>query len=432
MQARMAVAILLCGFVSRTMAADIAGAGSGDADRRVVVSNPYSRVEWATTRGHRAALHVHTLQSDGFNTVDEVVRAYRKAGFSIISVTDHDWNEPNRRIVGNWGPLPPEKASPYPKDPKPHNYPANPTWPWTDYGAPAPADLGAIGIQGNELTYKHHILSYYSDYGVWYGTPGERIGREAPYTILDSDGGEVCEDDQLTAVRNKGGLAVLCHPGISDAHGWWQRQPLAWYVERFRRHAPDCLVGIEVTNHRATGRGFYDEGLWDQLLARFMPGRPIWGFGNDDVHDLRNAKATWNVFFLRELSDATVREALTAGQFCFFASTGSIDYTEPAPARAPHPCIREIAVDRSGTVITISADHYDEIRWISAPASLEAVEDYRTSDQPWPAGEVVHVGNTLDVRAHPGVRNYVRAEIIRRLGDREDRLFTNPFGIGMR
>ncbi|HCN84381.1 MAG TPA: hypothetical protein DIT07_12290, partial [Sphingobacteriaceae bacterium] len=59
-----------------------------------IVLNPYKNVNWATFKQHKAALHVHTLQSDGYNMVDEVVRAYQKAGFTILAITDHDKMEP--------------------------------------------------------------------------------------------------------------------------------------------------------------------------------------------------------------------------------------------------------------------------------------------------------------------------------------------------
>ena len=79
---------------------------------------------------------MHTQQSDGYQMVEEVVQAYRRAGFSIIAITDHDWNRPNEQV--RWNNIPRELASPYPKKPRPENYPANPTWPWTDYGCPSP------------------------------------------------------------------------------------------------------------------------------------------------------------------------------------------------------------------------------------------------------------------------------------------------------
>ena len=391
----------------------------------IVVLDPYERVEWHTFQQHKSALHLHTLQSDGHHMPEEVIGAYREAGYSILAITDHDWNEPNRRIVGRgWGPLPEEKASPYPKDPKPENYPANPTWPWSDYGAPSPADQGMVGIQASELTYKHHINSYYNNYGIWHGNPGDKIGRQAPYKITDSDGNEISEDDQLTAVKNKGGLAILNHPGASDDHSWWERKSLQWYIDRYRIHSPNCLIGIEVTN----GEAKFNEGLWDQLLTRFMPSRPIWGFGNDDMHTLE-VKQTYNVFLLPELTDSSVREAMETGQFFMYTSTKNVNYLEDPLGLSTFPEIKEIIVDEDSGTITIHASGYDQIKWISAPQSLEPLKDYKTSESPWPLGQVVHVGKTLDIKSNSKLRNYVRAEIIVKEGDHMNRILTNPFGI---
>ncbi|NLX13895.1 MAG: hypothetical protein GXY44_09625 [Phycisphaerales bacterium] len=420
-------ALTVGALAARTAAGKAASANIGRGDR-IVISNPYEKVDWNTTQRHKAALHLHTLQSDGFQMVEEVVRAYHRAGYTIISITDHDWNEPNRRIVGHWGPLPAEQATPYPRDPKPDNFPANPTWPWTDYATPGPADLGLVGIKGNELSYKHHINSYYNDYGLWHGTPGDQIGHKAPYRIVDAEGREIQEDDQLTAIGMKGGLGILCHPSISDEHAWWERKSLRWYIERYRLHSSDYLIGMEITNNVPAHQA-YDEGLWDQLLARFMPERPIWGFGNDDMHDLRSANQTFNMLFLGALSDTGVRKAMETGQFCIYRSTKYINYMMPSVEFSDFPDLKAIKIDQDSETISIEAVNYDEIKWISAPASLEPVEDYRTSNQPWPLGTVVHRGNTLDLRAAPGLRRYVRAEIMRKDGDHIHRIFTNPFGI---
>ena len=62
-------------------------------------------------------------------------------------------------------------------------------------------------------------------------------------------------------------------------------------------------------------------------------------------------------------------------------------------------------------------------------AFLEAVEDYKTSDNPWPLGQVVHMGQTLNYRDTPNIKNYVRAELKRTKGKHTYRTFTNPFGI---
>lgn len=406
-----------------SLAEAIAADTSAQPQRKSVVLNPYGGIDWRTCGRHKAALHLHTLQSDGHHPVVEVVHAYRRAGFEIMSITDHDWNYPNARV--EWKLLPPEKASPYPKRPHGPNFPADPTWPWTDYGCPEPSTLGMVGIQGNELTFRHHINSYFSDYGVWY----KRTGKRAPYGgIVDAQGREVWEDDQLLAIRDKGGLAVINHPGIPNVHAWWERKPLDWYVQRYQKHPAKYLIGLEMANNGPKEYA-YDEGLWDQLLARFMPRRPIWGFGNDDMHEMKDNRQAFTVFFLDKLTEANVRKAMESGRFCICTSTKRTDYSQQPPALSAFPKLAAVEVDDAAGTIRLEVSDCDQVRWISAPESLEPIADYKTSDRPWLEGRVVHVGETLHYRQTPGIHNYVRAELSRAEGPDTHRTLTNPFGI---
>jgi hypothetical protein len=155
---------------------------------------------------------------------------------------------------------------------------------------------------------------------VWY----RKTGKKAPYGgIVDAAGNVVWEDDQIEGVGSCNGLAVLNHPGVPDKTSWWVRQSLDWYAERFRKHPASCLVGLEVTNC-SPSRRLYDEGLWDQLLARFMPHRPVWGFGTDDMHNLKSARQSYTTFFLAEPTVAKVRQAMLAGAFSFSVSTRKV------------------------------------------------------------------------------------------------------------
>lgn len=428
---------------------DFARAGDGS---NIIISNPYKNVDWKTFKHYKAAMHLHTLQSDGRNSLSEVVHAYRKAGYTIMAITDHDLHAPNYHI--RRGRMPGENASPYPAADVPMditwpwtetaytkkvkiripNYPANTTWPWTEYGCLPPRKLEMVGIEGNELSYRHHINSYFNDYSVWYDGVGPEYdfrvgGKNVPYGgIVDSDGREIWEDDQLRCVAARGGLAILNHPGIEDKYYWWMRQPLEWYAERFRRHSPDCLIGMEITNCTQAAEP-YDEGLWDQMLARFMPDRPVWGFGNDDMHNLRKANNMFNVMPLSECTEAAVRRAMESGQFYFCKSTNYANYLDD-PARGDiFPTIENIEIDPKAGTIAVSAVNYDEVRWISSPASLSPIDDYRTSDHPWPLGQIVHDGAVLNCRSAPNIKKYVRAEFLRRDGGHVYRTFTNPFGI---
>lgn len=402
-----------------------AKAASHDEDRiPTVVLNPYENVDWKTVEKHKAALHLHTLQSDGVHMVDEVIKAYRSAGFTVLSITDHDCDRPNVQV--RMGKVSPEKASPYPKNPKTPNFFGSPTWPWTDYGSSSPKELEMIGIQGNELTHRHHINSYYNDYGLWYDEAKVDLYTSVPYKgVVDKQGNEIWEDDQLFAVAKNDGLAILNHPGISDTVDWWERKPLKWYVQRFKKHPLDCLIGMEITNAAPA----YQQALWDQLLARFMPSRPVWGLGTDDMHKLSETAESFTTLLLDEFTDASARKALENGTFFFFYSTKKINYLQKPVEVGVFPSIKDIVVDKDTGTITIKATHYNKIKWISSPKSLDPVADYKKSDAPWPLGQVVHTGRTLNYRDTPNIKNYVRVELQRTDGKHTYHTFTNPFGI---
>lgn len=407
------------------LASTVAADASPQPCRTSVVLNPYDGVDWRTCGRHKAALHLHTLQSDGYHSVVEVVDAYRKAGFEIMSITDHDWNHPNARI--EWKHLPPEKASPYPKGPRPANFPADPTWPWTDYGCAEPSTLGMVGIQGNELTFRHHINSYFSDYGVWY----TRTGSRAPYGgIVDATGHEVWEDDQLLAIRDKGGLAVINHPGIPSLHAWWERKPLGWYVEPLSK-----TLG-RLSDRPGGGEQRAETGSLRRRSLGSTAG-PVYAAPADlGIRQRRHAsdeKRPPGVYglFLDRLDQSTVRKAMESGRFCVCTSTKTIDYGKQPADGSVFPKLVSVAVDETAGTIHLEVSDCDQVRWISSPESLEPVEDYKTSDRPWPQGRLVHVGDTLHYRQVAGLHNYVRAELCRAEGQDTHRTLTNPFGIGM-
>src|SRR6185369_9516618 len=263
---------------------------------RVDVTNPYAGVDWATFSHYRADLHVHTLQSDGCHSVSEVVKAFHDLGFAILSITDHDVLEPNHCPLRDaatpaqieFGAYATEQ-SPYP-DPRPPTFPADTTWPWTAYGAPSPAELGMLGIEGSELTCSYHVNSFFIDYGM----------RE-PCPRSDS-----IIDEKLLEVARRGGLAVLNHPDT--------KQPPEWFAKLYREHPADSFVGMEIASDDAAATDSYAV-LWDQLLGELMPSRPIWGYGTSDTHILARTRFAFTVFLLHELSADAVKDAMRRGQF---------------------------------------------------------------------------------------------------------------------
>jgi len=160
----------------------------------------------------------------------------------------------------------------------------------------------------------------------------------------------------------------------------------------------------------------YDEGLWDQLLARFMPERPIWGFGTDDMHSLSGVKLSYSVFLLDRLNDSNVRQAMETGQFYFTRANNSVSYLEGPPNIDVFPVVTNIEVCEEGNTVAISAENYTEIRWISVDEPADKIEK----------GNIVHRGPQVKLDELRGVGSFIRVEIENQAGV----TYLQPFGTG--
>ena len=303
-----------------------------------VVLNPYEEVIWGSFVEHKANLHTHTTESDGDLSPAEVIELYREAGYTIFSITEHDTNEP-----------------------------AHPTWPWMDYGIDVEAS-GMLPIKGNEISRTDHIGSYFNDYG----DPNQ---RSVP--------------DALREIGQRDGLAVMFHPGRYS-----HRRDLDFYVGLYETFPH--LIGMEVYNQNDRHSG--DRELWDQVLSRLMPDRPVWGTGNDDFHRLEHFARSMTLFLLPpgELNEETFREAFTRGQF----------YAVHNPSRDTSQILTPQAIHLDNDSIRLEIDTAAEnIVWISH-------------------GHEIHRGHTLPLTTNLG--DYVRVTI---KGEEGTRTLLQPFGL---
>jgi hypothetical protein len=287
-----------------------------------------------------------------------------------------------------------DRHSPYP-DPQPANFPADTTWPWSDYGAQSPAQLNMLGIEGVELTCGHHRNSFFIDYGV---TP------ECSPSI----------NEQFNELGRRGGLAFINHP---------EPRFKEWYYELFRDHSADYLVGMEISRDVDNS-----VAVWDQLLGDLMPSRPVWGFATSDMHIFRQTRFAFTVFLLEELTADAVKQAMQIGQFYSVVGTRTMDLREAGPTAydGTYPQIRAISFNRDSGEISIDATNYDEIVWISGtPTWMFTLDPQRGIS--WPAGEVIQRGPVFRYPRSDPVLPYVRAELIRRSENGPVRLFLNPF-----
>lgn len=225
--------------------------------RSNVILNPYEDINWATFKRHKANLHTHTTESDGSFDLPEVVKMFADAGYTILSITDHD-------VVG----------------------PDQTTWPWEDYGV-SPEDFNMLAIKGNEISSPDHINSFFNDY---------------------SDANQTSERLAIKEIGKRNGIAMMNHPGR-----YASRRNTQFYLDLYEEF--DHLIAMEVVNKRDVFPN--DRILYDSVLSYMMPQRPVWAVSNDDFHRLEHFGTSYNIFLLPEngLETESFREAFEKGHF---------------------------------------------------------------------------------------------------------------------
>ncbi|NLX13208.1 MAG: hypothetical protein GXY44_06070 [Phycisphaerales bacterium] len=349
--------------------------------RVIVVVDPYANIDWSSFGQYKANLHTHTTQSDGSLTPDQVIDEYHKRGYSILAITDHNlctWPWTGFADMPRRGAARKSDVEAEEKEDAPAPYPP--------YENRDPEALGMLAVSGNELSRHHHMGCFFIEH--------ETDSRD--------------EDRSMVEIGEKGGLAMLYHPGrywkVCE-HNTIPAEVVKRYVDWLAAY--EHLVGLEVVNQ---GRRYQNDiRLWDEVLTAMMPDRPVWGFSNDDMHGRGQLGRDWNTFVLVRLDEAELREALRGGQF-YFSTIG----THPGESRnvAETPIIHSITHNHRAGTITLTATSGGEplpetqYRWISE-------------------GRVVHTGPVLDYLRRDGIGRYVRAELVGNGGT----TYTNPVGL---
>lgn len=238
------------------------GALHGAGCQWVTTLRPWEERAWLKT-----ALHTHTVHSDGEATPTAMLRWYRRNGFDVVALTDH-----NRQM------------------------PLGPLFQTQD---------GLLVLPGVEFTSEAR---------------GNPVHVNGLFTLVDANGFKAdtprhALQDMLQYFERVGAVAVINHPNYVTAFTSADLAGLRFSL-------------LEVFNGSSGTRNDGDqtappvEALWDALLRQ---GHQVYGVATDDAHALPGGanpnipgRAWIMVYARRELFD--IRDALEHGRF--YATTG--------------------------------------------------------------------------------------------------------------
>ncbi|MBR5443906.1 MAG: T9SS type A sorting domain-containing protein [Paludibacteraceae bacterium] len=340
----------------------------------ILHQNPYREVDWSTIHQYKSNMHTHTTQSndaiDEFTTAN-VVDKYHAAGYKILALTDHDYN-------------------PYPWQLFPQYMSSVP--------ARDPEALGMLAVPGNELS-KDNTNSWSERTGGQYNHHNDfftgRQGQE--FASLQ---------ESYAYTYALGGMQIINHPGqywsIDNTYSETQKDGPGWHATNFKTFP--SLVGLEVYNQG--NRRPNDRILWDQILERTMPERPVFGYSGDDTHNNEQLFRNYNMMLMEDLTTDELKDAIRKGESYFC-------YEPKGSGEGKAPRITNIAVDEANKTITIETNGM--VSWIyGTDMTSNSASSTRSS--------VVGIGNTFCYEGYQGA--YVRAFITNAYGE----TCTQPFG----
>ena len=373
------------------------------------IISPYATVDWEAWNQYKAAFHVHTRNSDGSASLPQMVERHYELGFNILAITDH------RGLTAHWT-LVPEVMD---NNATNNDHPERGIPMCPDRMADMAAGVGRDGAPGMIG------LCNTTEQG------GSGGGMSAPFHINTFWVPEtMCSTYRARAVLDRvmyhNGVARLNHPGryTHGRHEDWDvpseasnnLSNIIFMTNLFLEYPIENFVGMEIINSR-DNESRSDRVLWDNILMRTMPERPVWGFSDDDSHSLGAIGLAYNIMLMPELTQDAVRDSKVTGAFyavsSFARREGVNADIDVSPGNAvliylrnrPNPRISNIEVYNGS--ITITGTLYEVIEWIAD-------------------GEIIYTGNTLIIRNHVDyINNYVRAQLRSTAGI----AFTQPFGI---
>lgn len=357
-------AILLSACMLVPAAAIVSSAEStqtGETD--YTITSPYDDIDWDTYNYYLANLHTHCTASDGRVDLPDMIELYYKAGYDILSLTDHGvinngWNQ-ERKVY------PPFNLFQKLHNMSDEDYERITTGSDRD-GRGMTDVVGGIEMNMATLT-KTHVNGYFTEYGsgLW--------GKENDY------------ESAPAAVEASGkGFTVLNHVGDwVNSNNFPERSHHPMFIEYFANifvKNPSCL-GMEIINSTDNVTRA-DKALWDELLQVVIPkGRNIIAFADDDSEYANEVGRSFEMFVLPENNLENVKQAMQDGAFFACSRFAKTDIAPDFEGNGLVPLVSKIDVDQKENSITLTLDDTRDCQ------SVEWIAN----------GEIIATGNSIDL-----------------------------------
>jgi hypothetical protein len=363
---------------------------NGDTDSsKFAITSPYDAVNWDTFGQYKAALHTHTVNSDGSANMLEAINAHYNMGYDILPITDHVWKgeDGERRyldLISN---------------------PRNPSWTTSNnnFRTELTTELSFItqerwdqihageGREGRPMI----IIPNTAEFALEVG--GEEMNvffyeaeKAPPAWSTNLRGG-------MVAARNANAIFFVNHPGrTTNAQNYpstllpaqWDQygRPgqfsvgshaaslsnpsnmerwIRYYANLFMEFPATHLVGMEIFN-REDRDSRHDRVLWDNILTRLVPERRlVWGYANDDSHSVGGIGINYQMMLMPSNTLENFRSAMINGHSYMVTCLARNEGIIHPRTSTNRPIVNSVIVDHKADTITITAENTTSIVWIS-------------------------------------------------------------------
>lgn len=367
------------------------------------IDSPYASVDWSWNQ-YKSGFHYHTTESDGGNSLREMIDTAYSLDMNVYAATDHNF------LMQDWVGTYKEGALDSGEAAKADYYYSQEEVDAMLAGAGRDGEAGLLGIPNtDEQSIKDHLNTFWTP---WNNADGDTLESKIDY-VNELAGDEF---DPISHInhpgRYYGGSTTKVGPNGEDLGALAANDParVARYVGLFEQY-PDSLVGMEIVNKVGDGDSYSDRILWDNVLAETMPERNVFGFSNDDAHSTDAVGYDYNMFLMPELSEKAIYDTMKSGAWYSTALVAKRELGKDfkGDRTKPGPSISNIEVDQLADTITITGADYTRVEWVAD-------------------GQVIATGSTIDLDDYSAnLDNYVRAQLIGENGIS----FTNAFGVTM-